>query len=103
MQVMKDYRAVNPRVWALYAEVYGTDDAPPIARLKLDIYSQPTDTLLMHKCLKGPGMKARTMVPLMIDAYMEWPDFHDPDAETDNLVQVGGWFILVGRSVCCCA
>ncbi|ETL45600.1 hypothetical protein F441_04474 [Phytophthora nicotianae CJ01A1] len=61
----KDYRGVNPQVYALYAELYGTDDAKPIARWTLDLYATPVMIDDVREMLHVPGLKARSLVTEM--------------------------------------
>ncbi|KAF4147357.1 Deubiquitinating enzyme domain-containing protein [Phytophthora infestans] len=61
----KDYRGVNPQVYALYAELYGTDDAKPIARWTLDIYATPVMIDDAREMLHVPRLKARSLVTEM--------------------------------------
>ncbi|KAG6971052.1 hypothetical protein JG688_00004598 [Phytophthora aleatoria] len=61
----KDYRGVNLQVYALYAELYGTDDAKPIARWTLDIYATPVMVDDIREMLHVPRLRARSLVTEM--------------------------------------
>ncbi|KAL7687801.1 putative peptidase C19, ubiquitin-specific peptidase, DUSP domain, DUSP-like superfamily [Plasmopara halstedii] len=63
----KDYRGVNPQVYALYAELYGTDETKPIVRWKLDIYATPVFIDDVREMLHVPSLKARSLVTEMIE------------------------------------
>ncbi|KAK1944054.1 Ubiquitin carboxyl-terminal hydrolase 11 [Phytophthora citrophthora] len=65
LQSTKDYRGVNPQVYALYAELYGTDDAKPIVRWTLDIYAVPVMIDDVREMLHVPKLKARSLVTEM--------------------------------------
>ncbi|KAF0682593.1 Aste57867_25300 [Aphanomyces stellatus] len=74
LQVTKHYRCVNPRVFAIYTELYGTGGAFPIARYTLDIYSTPILRDDVLEILKLPELSARVAVTEMREAYEEWPE-----------------------------
>ena len=42
-----DYRAVNPTVWYLYLELYGTDGSSELCRYVVDLYEK--DVIGEHK------------------------------------------------------
>ncbi|KAG7376112.1 hypothetical protein PHYPSEUDO_014417 [Phytophthora pseudosyringae] len=65
LQQTRDYRGVNPQVYALYAELYGTDDAKPIARWSLDIYAVPVMVDDVREMLHLPKLKSRSLVTEM--------------------------------------
>ncbi|OWY90168.1 hypothetical protein PHMEG_00041828 [Phytophthora megakarya] len=62
LQQTKDYRGVNPQVYALYAELYGTDDAKPIVRWTLDIYAMPVMIDDVREMTRVPNLKARSLI-----------------------------------------
>ena len=62
LQLTTDYRGVNPQVYALYAELYGTSDAKPIVRWTLDIYAMPVMIDDIRNMLHVPNLKARSLV-----------------------------------------
>ncbi|OQR92847.1 hypothetical protein ACHHYP_03157 [Achlya hypogyna] len=79
--VTKHYRCVNPRVYAIYAELYGTGGAIPIARYTLDLYSTPILRDDVLEILKLPELSARVAVGEMRDKYEEWPE-DEPESES---------------------
>ncbi|KAE8984154.1 hypothetical protein PR003_g23318 [Phytophthora rubi] len=62
LQQTSDYRSVNPQVYALYAELYGTAGAKPIARWTLDIYAVPVMADDLREMQRAPSLKARALV-----------------------------------------
>ncbi|DAZ99076.1 TPA: hypothetical protein N0F65_008381 [Lagenidium giganteum] len=56
------YRGVSPMVWAIYLELHGAGDAPPIARYRLDIDAPPVTTADIDNIMRDPGLKAAVMV-----------------------------------------
>ncbi|EGZ19911.1 hypothetical protein PHYSODRAFT_558533 [Phytophthora sojae] len=65
LQQTKDYRGVNPQVYALYAELYGTDGAKPIVRWTLDMYAVPVMIDDIREMQRAPELKARSLVAEM--------------------------------------
>ncbi|KAL4157239.1 hypothetical protein PRNP1_006263 [Phytophthora ramorum] len=65
LEATRDYRGVNPYVYALYAQLYGTDDAKPIVRWTLDIYAMPVMVDDIRDMLHAPQLKARALVAEM--------------------------------------
>jgi hypothetical protein len=65
LQATKDYRGVNPQVYAMYAELYGTDGAKPIVRWTLDIYAVPVMVDDVREMLHAAQLKARALVTEM--------------------------------------
>ncbi|KAF1321227.1 Peptidase c19, ubiquitin-specific peptidase, dusp domain, partial [Globisporangium splendens] len=63
------YRGVNPQVYALYAELYGTAGAKPIARWTLDIYATPVMIDDVREMLRVPELKARVEVTALNDKF----------------------------------
>ncbi|CAK4678813.1 hypothetical protein LEN26_020339 [Aphanomyces euteiches] len=90
LEVTKHYRCVNPRVYAIYAELYGTGGAFPIARYTLDIYATPIIRDDVLQILKLPELSARVAVTEMREQYEEWP-------EPPEVVTWGSWCYS-----CCC-
>ncbi|KAG6620888.1 Peptidase C19, ubiquitin-specific peptidase, DUSP domain [Phytophthora cinnamomi] len=62
LQQTRDYRGVNPQVYALYAELYGTDGARPIVRWTLDLYAVPVMIDDVREMQRAPELKARALV-----------------------------------------
>lgn len=62
LQQTRDYRGVNPQVYALYSELYGTVDAKPIVRWTLDIYAMPVMIDDIRDMLHVPQLRARSLV-----------------------------------------
>lgn len=62
---------VNPQVYALYAELYGTAGAKPIARWTLDIYATPVMIDDVREMLHAPELKARVEVSALNDKFSE--------------------------------
>ncbi|RQM12136.1 hypothetical protein DD237_007911 [Peronospora effusa] len=62
LQLTTDYRGVNPQVYVLYAELYGTSDTKPIVRWTLDIYAMPVMIDDIRDMLHVPNLKARSLV-----------------------------------------
>ncbi|CAI5746366.1 unnamed protein product [Peronospora destructor] len=62
LKLTTDYRGVNPQVYALYAELYGTSDVKPIVRWTLDIYGMPVMIDDIRDMLHVPTLKARSLV-----------------------------------------
>ncbi|CAM9534649.1 unnamed protein product [Ascophyllum nodosum] len=50
LQLVKDYRAVDPVVWFIYREIYDTDGAPLLCRRKPNLYAED---MVISKRLKG--------------------------------------------------
>ncbi|TMW64017.1 hypothetical protein Poli38472_014134 [Pythium oligandrum] len=77
----KHYRGVNPMVYAMYAELYGTAGAKPIVRWTLDIYATPVMIDDVKEMLHGPELKARVEVSELNDMF----DFEErPDRSQDE-------------------
>ncbi|KAJ0393305.1 hypothetical protein P43SY_009659 [Pythium insidiosum] len=76
LEATKHYRGVNPMVYSLYAELYGTAGAKPIARWTLDIYATPVMIDDVREMLRAPELKARVEVQELNDRYdvVERPD-----------------------------
>jgi hypothetical protein len=68
---------VNPMVYSLYAELYGTAGAKPIVRWTLDIYATPVMIDDVKEMLRGPELKARVEV-------QELNDLFDVDERVDR-------------------
>ncbi|EQC42144.1 hypothetical protein SDRG_00984 [Saprolegnia diclina VS20] len=81
LHVTKHYRCVNPRVYAIYAELYGTGGAVPIARYTLDLYATPILRDDVIEILKLPELSARVAVSEMREKYEEWPE-DEPESES---------------------
>ncbi|KAG7401412.1 hypothetical protein PHYBOEH_001404 [Phytophthora boehmeriae] len=62
LQATKDYRGVNPQVYAVYTELYGTQGAKPIVRWTLDIYAMPVMIDDVREMLHAPELRARAAV-----------------------------------------
>ncbi|GMF11907.1 unnamed protein product [Phytophthora lilii] len=62
LQQTRDYRGVNPQVYALYTELYGDGGAKPIVRWTLDIYAVPVMVDDVTEMLHAPRLKARALV-----------------------------------------
>lgn len=60
---------MNPQVYALYAELYGTAGAKPIARWTLDIYATPVMIDDVREMLHAPELKARIEVAALNDQF----------------------------------
>lgn len=60
---------VNPQVYALYAELYGTAGAKPIARWTLDIYATPVMIDDVREMLHDPELKARVEVTALNERF----------------------------------
>jgi len=58
---VKDYRGVNCKVYALYAEIYGTDDVPANCRFIVDLYAPPVVGNSREELLKGPLLESRVV------------------------------------------
>ncbi|KAF0754724.1 hypothetical protein AaE_005220 [Aphanomyces astaci] len=91
--VTKHYRCVNPRVYAIYSEIYGTGGAFPIARYTLDIYATPILRDDVLEILKLPELSARVAVTEMREQYEEWPE--EPEV-------VMGWCSWMYQCCCLC-
>lgn len=83
---VRDYRAVNPMVYALYSEIYGTDGGPSVARYTVDLYSPPVQGKYKEEFLKGPILEARILAQELRAKY-EYPP-SEPDSED-------------GKPICC--
>ena len=64
MALATDYRCVNPAVYALYEELWGTaarkgPAAAPIARWVTDVYADPIDSAEASRLLKKARLRAR--------------------------------------------
>ncbi|OQR90285.1 hypothetical protein THRCLA_09386 [Thraustotheca clavata] len=81
LKVTKHYRCVNPRVYCIYAELYGTSGVLPIARYTLDIYATPILRDDVLEILKLPELSARVAVNEIRDKYEEWPE-DEPETES---------------------
>lgn len=72
---------MNPQVYALYAELYGTAGAKPIVRWTLDIYATPVMIDDVREMLHAPELKARVEVTELNDRF----DVHErPDRAADE-------------------
>ncbi|CAM9758731.1 unnamed protein product, partial [Chrysoparadoxa australica] len=54
-----DYRGVNPMVWHLYKEMYGTDAAPELCRYIVNIDEMPVPRKYMPEIAQAPKAKAK--------------------------------------------
>ncbi|DAZ92713.1 TPA: hypothetical protein N0F65_012838 [Lagenidium giganteum] len=76
----KHYRGVNPQVYALYAELYGTAGAKPIARWTLDIYATPVMIDDVREMLHPHELRARVEVSELNAKF----DFDDEEEDRDQ-------------------
>uniref|UniRef100_M4BLP3 DUSP domain-containing protein n=1 Tax=Hyaloperonospora arabidopsidis (strain Emoy2) TaxID=559515 RepID=M4BLP3_HYAAE len=72
LQPTIDYRGVTPQVYALFAELYGTNNVPPIVRYTLDLYAPPVMIDDVVAMLHVPKVRARAVVTAEVTA--EWPE-----------------------------
>lgn len=78
-------------VYALYAELYGTAGAKPIARWSLDIYAVPVMMDDVRTMLHGPELKARVEVSELNDRF-------DVEERPDRSEEESRWY----RCLCRC-
>uniref|UniRef100_A0A7R9U3S0 DUSP domain-containing protein n=1 Tax=Pinguiococcus pyrenoidosus TaxID=172671 RepID=A0A7R9U3S0_9STRA len=78
---VRDYRAVNCRVYALYAELYGTDCTPAVCRYEVDLYAPSVMGKFKEAALRGPLLEARIAAQEVRKRY-EYPP-SEPDSDTD--------------------
>jgi len=81
---VRDYRAVNCKVYGLYAELYGTDCTPAVCRYQVDLYSPPVLGKFKEDALRGPLLDARVAAQ-EIRAKYEYPP-SEPDDDDDELI-----------------
>ena len=65
LEAKEDYRAVNPMVWFLFVELYGTDESPVIARYTTGIYDDAPGGAELEELMRAPHCKARTEVNVL--------------------------------------
>lgn len=88
-----DYRCVNPAVYALYEELWGTvahtgPAAAPIARWVTDIYADAIDPAEGSRLLKQARLRARAEGHLQRGQFVEPPP---PAADDDATIFSCGW------------
>lgn len=87
--ILHVYSGVNPQVYALYVELYGTAGAKPIARWTLDIYATPVMIDDVREMLHAPELKARVEVAALNEKF-DVVEFADRSADESFLYR------------CCC-